>query len=262
MKIIRANQEEKKVIHSKYGNLRLRNIFVMGVPISILLVALITLTVVSVKSIPVTETSPILLRVLKSEELKSQRKDPVIELQEELIEHRLEIKRLYEDNVEGRNNNVSRGTNSGRLPVYDYTKLTAKKDIVYLMEKCAYKLGFRSIDEIYPIIGYESHFNPKLETKTKREHSIGLLMVNTWTNYPKGQDIKKLTDAEFNLNYQLPELYTWYKDALGKGKTGYEVVRHMIVYGQRPDYGNAKVRNYIVAESTKFYKEILAAKIR
>lgn len=266
MRFIKRNLYKKKVkVESKYGKLRLRNLILFGLPISIVLCGLLMWLIGMFHSVEVTDESSTLTRFLKSEQLNSelekQNSDPTIALKEELLEQRLELQQLYNDNIEKREN-VSRGSTESRIPTYDYEKLTAPKNIVYAIEKCAYKLGFKSIDEIYPIVGYESHFNPKLETKTKREHSIGLLMVNTWTNYPKGKDINKLKDAEFNLNYQLPELYEYYCDGREKGMKGMDLVLYMVKYCQRPDYSNKDVRSYIITEATKYYKEITAAKVR
>ena len=260
MRIIRKNTAEK-VIHntSKYKKSRLKNLLLYGLPASILFCLIIVAYAATMNGIEVTEDSSAIIKLLKGAELQAP--DPIVVLREEVVEHRAELERLYNDN-KTRRETVSRSADSGRFPVYDYEKLTAKRDIVYLMEKCAYKLGFKSIDEIYPIVAYESHFNPKLETKTKREHSIGLLMVNTWTNYPKGQDINKLKDAEFNLNYQLPELFVHYGDGRAKGLKEIDLVLYMVRNGQRPDYSNKDVRKYIISESTKYYKEIITAKIR
>jgi hypothetical protein len=120
-------------------------------------------------------------------------------------------------------------------------------------------------ETIYSIITYESHFNPLVVTKTSTEHSIGLLQVNTNTNKPKNVDIeqfrKKLKNPQFNLDYQLNELYDFYILGKSKGLKGKDLACFVSKYGQRPNWKDKKTREYIIKTISKAYTVVQKARI-
>lgn len=191
-------------------------------------------------------------------------RDNTQELKGQIEAYKKEVEKLNETNQKLIDNHskvlASRG-DVNRGTVYDYTKLSAPKEISKIIDlKCKEK-GFENMDEIYPIVAYESGFNPKTRTLTKHEDSRGLLQINTFTNYPKEFDKNKLYDPAYNLDYQLPELLIFYKLGKSKGLKGVELSCSISKLGQRPLWSDKKTRNYIISTIEKYYKEVTAAKI-
>lgn len=176
------------------------------------------------------------------------------------------IEELSKENAKLRQEIVSRGL-ANRF-WYDYSKLSCPENIVKIIKSQTDRISegqdaeFRKdfFDMIYCIVGYESGFNPKIETKTSIEHSIGLLQINTWSNYPKGSDISKLRDPNFNLAYQLPELWEKYLKGKSNGISGVDLACYISRHGQRARWSDKKVASYITNSIRKYYKELNVAK--
>lgn len=154
---------------------------------------------------------------------------------------------------------------------YDFSKMFGNSEILAIMEdECAKhdKNGDKNkefFEVIYSLALYESHFDPNVTTITKTEHSIGLLQVNTYTNAPNGIDIEKfrknLRNPRYNLDYQLDELYDFYVLGKSKGLKGRDLACFVSKYGQRPNWSDAKTRNYIVNSIYNTYNQISKARI-
>ena len=168
--------------------------------------------------------------------------------------------------AEERVGNVSRGVGMDRIMFeYDLSKLSCSAHIARIIKDNTNRVAATDFqteffEAVYCIVGYESGFNPKCEVNDKREWSIGLLQINVRSNYPKTWDKNKLKDPAFNLQYQLPELYTEYCMARSKGLTGEKLIQEISKRGQRPDW-SAKNRAYIINSISKSYAEIKAARI-
>lgn len=186
-------------------------------------------------------------------------------LKQEIDGYKKEIDKLNNENkllIEKHKVELSsRGEVNRNSSLYDYTKLTAPKEISKIIETKCREIGFDNMDEIYPIVAYESNFNPKIRTLTKHEDSRGLLQVNVFSNYPKNLDKNKLYSPEYNLSYQLPELYDFYKLGKSKGLKGIELSCYLSRYAQRPLWSDKATRNYIISTITKYYKEVTDAKV-
>jgi hypothetical protein len=184
----------------------------------------------------------------------------IIKTKEELM-----LEKVKQENEKLRRELSTRGI--GDRFWYDYSKLTCPADIVKIIKANVDEftkddeLGVSKefFDVVYCIIAYESNFNPRQDTKTPEEHSIGLLQVNTWSNYPKNADKNKLKDPNFNLKYQLPELYSYFKKGKQQGLKGIDLACYVSRYGQRPKWTSTSVRNYIVNTITRYDKELKKA---
>ena len=186
------------------------------------------------------------------------------DLEDEQLALQKEIESLHLDNQNIMNEKVKLLINNGSIknfPSYDYSKLSAPKDIAQLIAYQCKLHCFGSMDEIYSIVAYESKFNTKCNANTSIEDSKGLLQVNVWTNYPKGWDVKKLYNPEFNLDYQLDELYKYYILGKSKGLEGNGLSKFIARYGQRYRYSDKTTRVYVETTIDKYYKEVVNAKI-
>lgn len=177
-----------------------------------------------------------------------------------------EVEKLRKDNREL--TLLSRGSfDRGGTVQYNHKKLSAPRDITDLIMLETAKLHpfddrYKEFFEaIYSIVSYESHFNPKTSTKTSTEYSLGLLQVNTYTNYPKNADINDLFDPEFNLQYQLPELYNMYILGKSKGLAGASLAKYIARYGQRYNYDDRQCRQYVEGTIDRMYVELANARI-
>ena len=100
----------------------------------------------------------------------------------------------------------------------------------------------------YPIIMMESGGSTVSTMITKKEHSIGLLQVNTLVHEVKRTD---MYDPEKNLAYQMPELADKYREAKEMGLSGLAVVYYVERYGQRCNWTQT-VKDTL----KKYYEEV------
>lgn len=102
----------------------------------------------------------------------------------------------------------------------------------------------------YPIIMMESKGNPVSTMVTKKEDSRGLLQVNT-----KVHKVNKLDmyNPEKNLEFQMPTLSKYYKEAKSKGLVGLDVVYYVERYGQKCEW-TEEVKKSL----KKYYMEVMS----
>lgn len=187
-------------------------------------------------------------------------RDYTAELENQIAEYKAEIEKIHNESQLLANTQAKEIIKS-KFPSYDFSKLSAPKNIAQLIAIQCRLNGFNSMDEIYAIIAYESKFDAKCRALTPTEDSRGLLQVNTYTNYPKGWNKDKLYDAEYNLSYQLPELHDYYVLGQRKGLKGKDLACFISRYGQRPAWTNKNTRNYIISTISKFYDEVVNSKL-
>lgn len=137
--------------------------------------------------------------------------------------------------------------------IIDYDKLKAPRYLVELMQRMCYKHGIEP-SLIYPIIMYESKFNP-IEHNTNGEDSRGLLQV--YVNYHRDADPKKLFDPAYNLEYQLDELKKFNDLGIKKGLSGADLSIFISKFGQKPLW-----QNWIAESIRASYKEYRNAIIK
>jgi hypothetical protein len=154
---------------------------------------------------------------------------------------------------------ISRGNERKTKPILDYSKLSAPRYIVELMERKSAQHGFPSIATVYCIAAYESRFDPTAHTVTSREDSRGLLQVNIKDAAHKKRNANptKLFDPAYNLDYQLPELKYHYVLGQNKGLSGADLICYVSRYGQRPTW-----KEWIAESIRKSYKEYQNAVIK
>ena len=100
----------------------------------------------------------------------------------------------------------------------------------------------------YPIVMMESGGSTVSTMITKKEHSIGLLQVNTLVHPVKRNE---MYDPEKNLAYQMPELAEKYREAKEMGLSGLSVVYYVERYGQRCNWTET-----VKTTLKKYYEEV------
>ena len=123
--------------------------------------------------------------------------------------------------------------NTDKLELLDYTKIPYPRYLIDLMQRMSYSHGIEP-RLIYPLICYESKFDPLCRALTSKEDSRGLLQVNIFGRHDVNPN--KLYDAAYNLDYQLDELKTYKQLGEQKGLKGAQLSIFISKYGQRPQW--------------------------
>jgi hypothetical protein len=152
----------------------------------------------------------------------------------------------------------SRGGDRKPKEVLNYSKLSAQRYIVELIERMSAAHGLDSGAYVYSIVAYESKFDTTCHN-TKGEDSRGLLQVNVAdkAHAKRNPNKTKLFDPAYNLDYQLDELSLYYHMGKQRGLKGADLAIFMSKEGQRPKWGE-----WIAAEIRKYFAEYKKAVVK